>query len=115
MPDTQMLISTIDYNEYVGRIGIGKVDNGTIKVNQDAVVVNHHDPDKHEEGPVSASLYEFDGLNKVDVEEANIGSIVAISGIADIHIGDTHLLTGRIRRLFLSRRFQSLQSLCSSS
>ena len=85
---TQVLISTIDYNEYVGRIGIGKVDNGSLKVNQEAVVVNHHDPDKLEKVRIS-KLYEFDGLNKVDVTEAKIGSIVAISGIADIHIGDT--------------------------
>ena len=86
--DTQVLISTIDYNEYVGRIGIGKVDNGTIRVNQDAVIVNHHDPDKFEKVKIS-KLYEFEGLTRVEVEEATIGSIVAISGIADIHIGDT--------------------------
>ena len=85
---TQVLISTIDYNEYVGRIGIGKVDNGCLKVNQEAVVVNHHEPDKQKKVRIS-KLYEFDGLNKVDVAEAKIGSIVAISGIADIHIGDT--------------------------
>lgn len=85
---TQVLISTIDYNEYVGRIGIGKVDNGSLKVNQEAVVVNHHEPDKQKKVRIS-KLYEFDGLNKVDVTEANVGSIVAISGIADIHIGDT--------------------------
>ena len=86
--NTQVLISTIDYNEYVGRIGIGKVDNGTLKVNQEAVVVNHHDPDKRTKVRIS-KLYEFDGLNKVDVAEASMGSIVAISGIADIRIGDT--------------------------
>ena len=86
--DTQVLISTIDYNEYVGRIGIGKVDNGVIKVNQEAVVVNHHDPDKKTKVRIS-KLYEFDGLNKVDVTQASMGSIVAISGIADIRIGDT--------------------------
>ena len=86
--NTQVLISTIDYNEYVGRIGIGKVDNGALRVNQEAVVVNHHDPDKREKVRIT-KLYEFDGLNKVEVEEAKIGSIVAISGIADIHIGDT--------------------------
>lgn len=86
--NTQVLISTIDYNEYVGRIGVGKVDNGCLKVNQDAVVVNHHEPDKLQKVRIS-KLYEFDGLNKVDVTEAKIGSIVAISGIADIHIGDT--------------------------
>lgn len=85
---TQVLISTIDYNEYVGRIGVGKVDNGTIRVNQDVVVVNHHEPDKQHKVKIS-KLYEFDGLNKVEVKEAGIGSIVAISGIADINIGDT--------------------------
>ena len=85
---TQVLISTIDYNEYVGRIGVGKVDNGTIRVNQDVVICNHHEPDKQSKVKVS-KLYEFDGLNKAEVKEASIGSIVAISGIADIHIGDT--------------------------
>ncbi len=85
---TQVLISTIDYNEYVGRIGVGKVDNGEIRVNMDAVLVNHHDPDKKQRVKIS-KLYEFDGLNKVEVKSAGIGSIVAISGIADIHIGDT--------------------------
>ena len=85
---TQVLISTIDYNEYVGRIGVGKVDNGSVKVNQEVVIVNHHDPDKIRKVKVS-KLYEFDGLNKVEVSEAAIGSIVAISGISDIHIGDT--------------------------
>ncbi len=86
--DTQVLISTIDYNEYVGRIGIGKVDNGTIRVGMDAVVVNEHEPDRLEKVRIS-KLYEFDGLNKVDVKEATIGSIVAVSGISDISIGDT--------------------------
>ena len=85
---TQVLISTIDYNEYVGRIGVGKVDNGTIRVNQEVVIVNHHEPDKMKKVKVS-KLYEYDGLNKVEVKEAGIGSIVAISGISDIHIGDT--------------------------
>jgi len=85
---TQVLISTIDYSEYVGRIGVGKVDNGTIKVNQEALLLNHHSPDKKDRVRIS-KLYEFDGLNKVEVKEAGIGSIVAISGIADIHIGDT--------------------------
>lgn len=85
---TQVLISTIDYNEYVGRIGIGKVDNGIIRVNQDVVMVNAHDKDKNVRVKIS-KLYEFDGLKRVEVTEATIGSIVAISGIADIHIGDT--------------------------
>ncbi len=86
--DLQLLISTIDYNEYVGRIGIGKVDNGTIKVNQDVVLVNAHEPDKQKKVKIS-KLYEFDGLNKIEVKEAGPGSIVAVSGITDIHIGDT--------------------------
>ncbi len=85
---TQVLISTIDYNEYVGRIGIGKVDNGIIRVNQDAVLVNAHDPGKNDRVKIN-KLYEFDGLKRVEVGEATIGSIVAISGITDIHIGDT--------------------------
>ncbi len=85
---TQVLISTIDYNEYVGRIGVGKVDNGSLKVNQEVVLVNAHDPEKCKKVKVS-KLYEFEGLEKVPVTEAGIGSIVAISGIADIHIGDT--------------------------
>lgn len=85
---TQVLISTIDYNEYVGRIGIGKVDNGSVKVGQDVVIVNAHDKDKLNKVRIT-KLYEFDGLKKVEVTEATIGSIVAISGVTDIHIGDT--------------------------
>lgn len=85
---TQLLISTIDYNEYVGRIGVGKVDNGKIAVNQEVMLMNHHDPDKKKKVKIS-KLYEFDGLNKIEVREATVGSIVAISGIPDIHIGDT--------------------------
>ncbi|MBQ8640468.1 MAG: translational GTPase TypA [Lachnospiraceae bacterium] len=84
----QILVSTIDYNEYVGRIGVGKVDNGVVKVNQECLLVNAHDEDKRKRVKIS-KLYEFDGLNKVEVASAQIGSIVAISGIADIHIGDT--------------------------
>ena len=86
--DPQVLISTIDYNEYVGRIGVGKVDNGVIKVNQEVALVNHHDPDKMRKVKIG-KLYEYEGLNRVEVNEARIGSIVAISGIPDIHIGDT--------------------------
>ena len=85
---TQVLISTIDYNEYVGRIGVGKVDNGSLRLNQDAVIVNMHEPDKKIKVKIG-KLYEFEGLNKIEVDEAKIGSIVAISGIQDIHIGDT--------------------------
>ena len=92
---TQVLISTIDYNEYVGRIGVGKVDNGTIAVNQEVVIVNAHEPEKQKKVKVS-KLYEFDGLVKTEVREAGIGSIVAISGIADIHIGDTLCATDAI-------------------
>jgi len=84
----QMLISTIDYNEYVGRIGIGKISNGTLKLNSDAVVVNHHDKDKLEKVRIT-KLYQFDGLKRVDVDTASFGDIVAISGIADLHVGDT--------------------------
>ena len=86
--DPQVLISTIDYNEYVGRIGVGKVDNGVIKVNQEVALVNHHDPDKMKKVKIG-KLYEYEVLNRVEVNEARIGSIVAISGIPDIHIGDT--------------------------
>ena len=86
--DPQILISTIDYNEYVGRIGVGKIDNGTIKVNQELMLVNHHNPDKKMKVKIG-KLYEFEGLNKKEVNEATIGAIVAISGIAELHIGDT--------------------------
>ena len=84
----QMLVSTIDYNEYVGRIGVGKVDNGTLRVNEDLVIVNEHDPDKLTKVKIG-KLYEYEGLDKVEVKEAEIGSIVAVSGITDVQIGDT--------------------------
>ena len=84
----QMLISTIDYNEFVGRIGVGKVSNGKIRVNQQVVLINHHDKDKLIKTKVS-KLYEFSGLKRVEVQEAEVGSVVAISGIPEIHIGDT--------------------------
>lgn len=86
--DTQMLISTIDYNEYVGRIGVGKIDNGTIRINQECALVNHHDPSKMRKVKIG-KLYQFDGLGKAEVQEATVGDIVAISGITDLHIGDT--------------------------
>ena len=86
--DTQVLISTIDYNEYVGRIGVGKIDNGTVRVNQECALVNHHDPTKMRKVKIG-KLYQFDGLNKVEVQEATVGDIVAVSGITDLHIGDT--------------------------
>ncbi len=90
--DTQMLVSTIDYNEFVGRIGIGKIDNGTLKLNQEAYVVNHHDPSKRSRVRIT-KLYTFDGLARVDVNEASCGEIVAVSGIEDLHVGDT-IITG---------------------
>lgn len=86
--DTQVLISTIDYNEYIGRIGVGKVENGTISVNQDVTLLNHHDETKRHRVKIG-KLYEFDGLNRIEVKSATVGSIVAISGITEIHIGDT--------------------------
>ena len=90
--DTQMLVSTIDYNEFVGRIGVGKIDNGTLKLNQEAYVVNHHDPSKRTRVRIT-KLYTFDGLARVDVNEARCGEIVAVSGIEDLHVGDT-IITG---------------------
>ncbi len=84
----QLLISTIDYNDYVGRIGIGKIERGAVHVGDEAVLVNHHEPDKTAKVKIS-TLYEFDGLQKVDIKSASMGSIVAISGIPDIRIGDT--------------------------
>ncbi len=84
----QVLISTIDYNEYVGRIGVGKVDNGTLSVNQECLLVNHHDQTKRERIKIS-ELYTFDGLNRVEVKSVTVGDIVAISGISDVQIGDT--------------------------
>ncbi|NMB43442.1 MAG: translational GTPase TypA, partial [Clostridiales bacterium] len=85
---TQLLISTIDYNEYVGRIGIGKIDNGTLKVGEEVLIVNAHDESKSEKVKIT-NLYEFNGLDKASVKESTFGSIVAISGIPDILIGDT--------------------------
>jgi GTP-binding protein len=85
---TQMLVSTIDYNEYVGRIGVGRLDNGILKVGQECVLVNHHDPDKLDKVKIT-KLYEFEGLQKIEVPEAHVGSIVAVSGIENLRIGDT--------------------------
>lgn len=86
--EMQTLITTIDYSEYIGRIGIGKVENGTINVNDEVLLMNVHDENKHKKVKVS-KLYEFEGLNRREVKTASYGSIVAISGIEDIHIGDT--------------------------
>lgn len=84
----QMLVTTIDYNEYVGRIGIGKIENGTIKINQDACVVNFNDPEKNYKVKIN-KLYEYEGLERVEVKSSTVGAIVAVSGIPDIQIGDT--------------------------
>lgn len=84
----QALITTIDYSEYVGRIGIGKIENGTIHVNDEAVLVNIHNPEFSKRVKIS-KLYVFEGLKRVEVKEAGYGSIVAVSGIEDIRIGDT--------------------------
>ena len=84
----QALITTIDHSEYVGRIGIGKIENGTLKVNDEVVVLNIHNPETSKKVRIT-KLYEFEGLNRQEVKEASYGSIVALSGIEDIMIGDT--------------------------
>ncbi len=84
----QLLVSTIDYNDYVGRIGIGRIERGTIRVNQDVSIVNYHNPGQTDRARIAA-LYQIDGLTRVPVEEAKMGDIVCFSGAADITIGDT--------------------------
>lgn len=86
--DLQMLVTTIDYNEYVGRIGIGKIENGRVKVNDEISIVNIHDPEKLVKTRVT-KLYEYEGLERIEVKEASMGAIVAVSGMPEIHIGDT--------------------------
>lgn len=85
---TQVLVSTIDYNDYVGRIGIGKVERGEIFRNQEVLIVNKANPDKKIKAKIN-KLYEFEGLNRVEVESAKMGSIIAMAGLAEIEIGDT--------------------------
>ena len=85
----QMLVSSIDYNEFVGRIAIGRIERGTIKQNQEIAVCNYHDPDAAPKKAKATALYEFDGLGKVPVTESTAGNIIAMSGIGDITIGDT--------------------------
>ena len=85
----QMLVSSIDYNEFVGRIAIGRIERGVIRQNQEIAVCNYHDPDAAPIKAKATALYEFDGLAKVPVQEAAAGSIVALSGIGDVTIGDT--------------------------
>ena len=84
----QLLVSSIDYNEYVGRIAVGRVERGTIKVNQEVTICDYHDPEIKAKGKVVA-LYTYDGLGKAPVQEASAGEIVALSGMADITIGRT--------------------------
>ena len=84
----QLLVSSIDYNEYVGRIAVGRVERGTIKVNQEVTICDYHDPEIKQKGKVVA-LYAFDGLGKTPIQEASAGEIVALSGMADITIGRT--------------------------
>ena len=85
----QMLVSSVDYNEYVGRIAIGRIERGVIKQNQEIEVCNYHTPDEPSMKAKAVSLYQFDGLNRVPVTEAGAGNIIAMSGIGDITIGDT--------------------------
>ena len=85
----QMLVSSIDYSEFVGRIAIGRIERGTIKQNQEIAVCNYHDPDSPAKKAKATALYEFDGLAKVPVQEATAGNIIAMSGIGDVTIGDT--------------------------
>ena len=85
----QMLVSSIDYNEFVGRIAIGRIERGTVKQNQEIAVCNYHDPDAAPKKAKATAIYEYDGLNKVPVTEAAAGEIIAMSGIGDITIGDT--------------------------
>ena len=85
----QMLVSSIDYNEFVGRIAIGRIERGTLKQNQEIAVCNYHNPDAPARKAKAVSLYEFDGLGKKSVTESTAGNIIALSGIGDITIGDT--------------------------
>ena len=85
----QMLVSSIDYNEFVGRIAIGRIERGVLKQNQEIAVCNYHDPDAAPKKAKATALYEFDGLGKVPVTESTAGNIIAMSGIGDVTIGDT--------------------------
>ena len=95
----QMLVSSIDYNEFVGRIAIGRIERGRIVQNQEIAVCNFHSPDEAPKKAKAVSLYEFDGLAKVPVTEAAAGEIIAMSGIGDITIGDTICAAGAVEPL----------------
>ena len=94
----QMLVSSIDYNEYVGRIGIGRIERGTIRQNQEITICDYHDPEMMEKGKIVA-LYTFEGLNRTPVQEASAGEIVAFSGISDLTIGRTICAPGEAEPL----------------
>ena len=94
----QLLVSSIDYNEYVGRIAIGRIERGTIKVNQEVAICDYHNPEMKQKGKVVA-LYAFDGLGKAPVQTASAGEIVALSGMADITIGRTLCATDCVEPL----------------
>ena len=85
----QMLVSSLDYNEFVGRIAVGRIERGTIRQNEEIAVCNYHSPDAVPRRAKAVSLYEFSGLAKVPVTEAAAGNIIAMSGIGDVTIGDT--------------------------
>ena len=85
----QMLVSSIDYNDFVGRIAIGRIERGTVKQNQEIAVCNFHQPDAAPQKAKATALYQFDGLGRVPVTEATAGNIIAMSGIGDVTIGDT--------------------------
>ncbi|MCQ2427041.1 MAG: translational GTPase TypA [Clostridia bacterium] len=87
--DFQMLVSSIDYNDYVGRIGIGRIERGTVKINQDVLITNYFHPDEKPKRAKIVSIYQIDGLQRVPVETAKMGDIIAFSGAGDITIGDT--------------------------
>ena len=95
----QMLVSSVDYNEYVGRIAIGRIERGIIKQNQEIEVCNFHTPDAVPMKAKAVSLYEFDGLNKIPVTESSAGNIIAMSGIGDVTIGDTICARGAAEAL----------------
>ena len=83
-----MLVSSIDYNEFVGRIAIGRIERGVIRQNEEIAVCNYHQPDAPAKKAKAVSMYEFEGLQRVPVTEAEAGSIIAMSGIGDITIGE---------------------------